>query len=87
MKQRWFPFWVFPVVIALAIGTVWLRLWIVRTTYAINQADKDMRTLRLQREQLDVKFATVRSPRKLETLARTKFKLNQPNSNQVVYFK
>jgi hypothetical protein len=38
MLKRWIPLWVIPVVLVMAIGTVWLRLAIIRTTYAINQA-------------------------------------------------
>jgi cell division protein FtsL len=91
MIRRWLPphvaIWVVPAVVALAIGTVWLRLSIVRTTYAINQAERRLAALRLEKEQMELKVAGLRSPRRLEILARTKFGLAQPRAEQVVHLK
>ena len=79
------PLWVVPVLIGLAIGTVWLRLSIVRTTYAINQSNKTIRDLQQEREQAVLQLSALRSPRRLEALARTKFGLTQPKSEQIVH--
>jgi hypothetical protein len=76
-----------PIVIAMAVGTVWLRLTIVRTTYSIGQTNQMLANLRHDREQMELKVAGLRSPRRLELLARTKFGLAQPKSDQVVYLK
>jgi hypothetical protein len=83
--RRWMPLWVLPVLIALSIGTVALRLSIVRKTYAIDQADRQIRALKEAREKMDVKVAGLRSPRRLELIARTRFGLGQPKSDQVIY--
>lgn len=83
--RYWMPIWVIPVLIAMAIGTVALRLSIVRKTYAIDQADRQIRALKEAREKMDVKVAGLRSPRRLELIARTRFGLNQPKSDQVIY--
>ena len=55
MKSRfllpWVPVWALPVLATMAIGTVWLRLAIVRTTYEISQTDGMIRNLQQEREQ------------------------------------
>ena len=85
MSRKWMPLWVVPVMIALAIGTVWLRLSIVRTTYSINQAERKSRQLRQEREDLELKVTALRSPRRLESIARTRFGLSAPRADQVVH--
>jgi cell division protein FtsL len=87
MRTGWMPLWVIPAIIALAIGTVWLRLTVIRTTYEINQTDRQLAVLQQEREQVHLRLANLRSPRRLETLARTKFGLSHPQSDQVVYLK
>jgi cell division protein FtsL len=82
---RWIPLWVVPALIAMAVGTVWLRLAIVRTTYSIDQTERSMRKLKQEREQMELKTAELRSPRRLEALARTKFGLSQPRTDQVLH--
>jgi cell division protein FtsL len=84
-RNKWIPFWVIPVVVVLAIGTVWLRLSIIRTTYAINQSEKKARSLRQEREEMELKVTALRSPRRLEGIARTKFGLGTPRSDQVIH--
>ena len=83
--RRWFPIWSIPCLIVFSIGTVWLRLNIVRTTYAIDQAERDMRALLQQREQMELKVTALRSPRKLEGIARGKFGLSHPHAEQVIH--
>lgn len=87
MKRRWFPIWIFPVLILMAIGTIWLRLFIVGTSYTINQVDNRIKNLQQDREQLELKVASLRSPRRLEVLARAKFGLAPPKSEQMVHLK
>jgi cell division protein FtsL len=81
------PLWTVPVLMIFSIGTVWLRLMIIRTTYSINQTDRAISKVRQEKEQLQLKVAALRSPRRLEALARTKFGLSQPRMEQVVHFK
>jgi cell division protein FtsL len=85
MRSQWMPIWVVPILIVFAIGTVWLRLSIVRTTYAINQAERDERSLRQEREDMELKVTALRSPRRLEGIAKTKFGLGTPRSDQVIH--
>jgi cell division protein FtsL len=83
--RYWLPMWVMTLMVVMAIGTVWLRLSIVRTTYAIDQADRQLRALQHAREQMDIKVTALRSPRRLELIARTKFGLAPPRSEQIVH--
>lgn len=81
----WVPLWVVPVLVAMAIGTVWLRLSIIRTTYEISQTDRMIRNLRQDMEREELRVTGLRSPRKLETIARTRYGLTQPKPEQVVH--
>jgi cell division protein FtsL len=80
----WVPVWVLPILAVLAIGTVWLRLTIVRTTYEISQTDGMIRNLQQEGEQEELKVTALRSPRRLEGIARAKFGLSQPMASQVI---
>jgi hypothetical protein len=82
--QNWLPFWAVFSVLLLAIGTVWLRLSIVRTTYEISQNDKMIRDLKQVREQSQLRASGMRSPRRLEILAKSRYGLSQPRSDQVI---
>ena len=83
--RYWMPLWVVPVLIAMATGTVWLRLTIIRTTYEINQANREIRELHQEREKAELKFTELRSPRRLELLARSRLTLTQPRADQIIH--
>lgn len=85
--KRWFPNWIIPLIIVFSIITVWLRLAVVKTTYTINQIEKITSNAKHEKEQTSLRFARLRSPRRLESLSKLKFKLEQPKSEQVVYIK
>jgi cell division protein FtsL len=87
MLRKWIPLWAVPVLIVFATGTVWVRLAMIRTTYAISQTDREMNRVRQDRELLQLKTSALRSPRRLEVLARTRFGLSQPRTDQVIHFK
>jgi len=73
--------------LAMAIGTVWIRLTIVRTTYSINETERMIRNLKLERQRTELKLSNLRSPKRLEALAKNHFGLAQPRPDHVVYFK
>lgn len=86
-RARWFPKWVFVVLLVLSIATVALRLKIVNTVYEINQTEKIIANSKHEKERASIKVAGLRSPRRLEILSKTQFKLSQPDAKQVVYLK
>lgn len=85
--KHWFPKWIFPILMILSVVTVALRLKIVNTVYEINQTEKIISNSKHDREKAAFKLAALRSPRRLEILSKTQFKLSQPTANQVVYLK
>lgn len=87
MLKRWVPLWTVPALIVFATGTVWLRLAVIRITYAINQTEREISRARQDRELLQLKISALRSPRRLEVLARTKYGLSQPHMEKVVHMK
>jgi hypothetical protein len=76
----------FVLILGLSAGTIWLRLFIMNTTLKIGQTDKMIRDLRQAKEQMELKVTGLRSPRRLEVLAKTKFGLGQPRSDQVIHY-
>ena len=85
--KRWIPIWVIPVLIFLSIGTVWIRLLIVRTTYKISEVNQALNQMRREKESLQLRVMALRSPKRLESLALNKFGLLQPRVDQVVHLK
>lgn len=85
--RRFVPSWAIAGILILSFTTVWLRLTLVRSTYELNQATKILQTLQLDKERMDLKVAQLRSPRRLELLARTKFALHAPAPTQVVFLR
>jgi cell division protein FtsL len=85
--REWVPWWVIPVAVTFSIVTVWLRLTIVRTTYAVHDVDQNLGRIRQEKEQVQLKVAALRSPKRLETLAHRQFDLFQPRIEQIVYLK
>ncbi len=81
------PIWTIPVLIVLAFATVWLRLSVVHTTYELDQANKTLHNLKLENEKLELKVAQLRSPRRLEALAKQKFKLSAPTPDKLIQLK
>jgi hypothetical protein len=80
-----FPRWVWPVLLGFTVLTVWVRLGVVRSTYEVSLAEKTIRSLQQDREQIELRVAGLKSPRRLESLARSKFELGQPRPDQVIY--
>ena len=84
-KTSLFPAWIWPVILGMTILTVWVRLGIVRTTYEVTQTEKAIRNLQQDREQIELRVAGLKSPRRLEALAHGQFGLGQPRADQVIY--
>ena len=79
--------WTIPVLIAFAFATVWIRLSVVQTTYELNEANKTLHNLKLENEKLELRVAQLRSPRRLEAIARQKFRLSPPTPEKLIQLK
>jgi len=84
MFNRFIPYWVFPVLFLFALGTVGLRLSIVNTTYEIDQASKMIKNANLDAQKIDFEVTQLKTPRHLEALAKKKFGLHPPSTDQIV---
>lgn len=71
-------------VLIFAIGTVWLRLRAVSLTYAINQTDRAIHNTKQQRDQIQLRAAELRSPKRLERLARERYGLGPVSPGHLV---
>jgi len=87
VKGKVIPFWVIPILLGLAIATVWIRLSIVRTSYEIDLAEKMQKNLMEEREKLRFQITRLRSPETLDAIARQKYHLAPPAVRQVVRFR
>ncbi|MBI2711666.1 MAG: hypothetical protein HYX41_02220 [Bdellovibrio sp.] len=85
MLKKWVPVWIIPVLIVFSIGTVWLRLKIIGTAYLINETNRQIERSRVEQELLQVKLAALRSPRRLELLAKNRFGLGLPKVDRVIH--
>lgn len=76
-----------PLLIFFAIGTVWLRLRIVKMTYEVNQLNKLIQNAGKEKEKVKLSVAKLRSPKRLDDLSKKKFKLSAPKPQQIVRLK
>jgi cell division protein FtsL len=70
------------------IGLVWLHVWlrlqVVRTGYVLSTTSKLQSRLEQENRELRIELATMTSPDRLESLARRRLGLRQPEKGQVI---
>ena len=78
-------------VIVLAVGLiglvwlhVWLRLQVVQMGYVLSTTSKLQGRLEQENRELKIELATMTSPDRLESLARRRLGLRQPEKGQVI---
>ncbi|GEM_PF-1104136 len=86
-KSRWLPLGSVFLLPFFSIGTVWLRLSVVRLAYSIDEVHRWIERSKLKRDQLQLELAEMRSPFQLKELARTRFHGMRPHPEQVIYLK
>jgi cell division protein FtsL len=86
MMNKIAPVWALFALVVFATGTVWVRLYIIRTTYTINDVNQKIETAHREAEGLKLRLADLKSPKKLEEVARKRFGFSQPRIEQVVHF-
>lgn len=85
MKFRYF--FMIALITVLTGAFVWVRLEIVRISYDIHESEKKEVTLREDCNALTLSIDQVKSPQKLERLARDKFNMQAPKPNQLIVLK
>jgi cell division protein FtsL len=80
-----------PWVIVLGVGLmglvwlhVWLRLQVVHMGYVLSTTSKLQSRLEQENRELKIELATMTSPERLESLARRRLGLRQPEKGQVI---
>lgn len=63
---------------------VWSRLYVFRLGYQIYQLDKVKRELLEENRRLDLEIVSLKSPSRLEAIARKEINLQPPRTDQVV---
>lgn len=70
--------------VGLALLHVWLRLQVVRLGYVLSTKSKLHSQLEQESRELKVELATLISPERLETMARSRLGMAEPEKGQVV---
>ena len=73
----------FCCVIAAAVAHVSLRLGVIRLGYAIGQHTRERRTLEEEQRRLRLELSFLRSPSRIERLARDKLHMERPDSSRI----
>lgn len=84
MIKKFFPIYVWPLIILFAVGTVWLRLSIVDMNLTVSRLDGELKNRVRDRQELEVQLGRLRSPRQLEAIARKKFGWEAPAPHQII---
>lgn len=80
-------FWIaglLVVLMALVWLHVWLRLQVVHFGYVLSTTSKLQGRLEQENRELKIELATMTSPERLESLARRRLSLRQPEKGQVI---
>ncbi len=83
-RSALFPVAVSCLLVALALLLVWQRLRVVELGYVLSTAAKLERRLEQANRELKLEFASVTAPERVETMARRRLGLRDPETGQVV---
>jgi len=72
---------------SVALFVTWIRVQMVRMGYEISEATQARRELLQEHEWLKIKVTSLRSPERIEPLARSKLGLKPPERQQVRWLK
>lgn len=73
------------VAIALALTFVWTRVRVIQLGYEVSQLNQRIGDLMRQKNQLEVEVAKLKSPDRLERMARDHFHMRLPAGNEIVF--
>lgn len=84
-RPRLLPLLMFIVLLALiALFFVWSRIQVINLEYSISHLEGELRSQRHQNQQLKLEAASLRSPSRIERIARQKLGLHTPSAQQVI---
>ncbi|NIQ94916.1 MAG: cell division protein FtsL [Desulfuromonadales bacterium] len=71
----------------IALFFVWSRIQVINFEYDISRLEGELRDQRQQHQQLRLESASLRSPSRIERIARQKLGLRIPSAQQVIMVK
>lgn len=78
------PWWGWPIVAVMATLTIWIRLSVVQWTYESTEAQRTIAALQQTYEQTQLEVTRLKSPKRLQELARTRFSLSPPAPQRIL---
>lgn len=69
--------------VAAALFCVWSRLQVVKEGYALSDLNKEIKGLRVEHERLNLAAASLRTPERLEDIARNRLGMQFPAPSQI----
>jgi len=75
---------VLVIVISVLLFYTWSRVQVVRIGYEIFNANSEMRKLDQENKELILEIATLKSPKRIERIAREELKLLPPKEEQII---
>lgn len=75
---------VLVIVISVLLFYTWSRVQAVRIGYEIFNANSEMRKLDQENKELILEIATLKSPKRIERIAREELKLLPPKEEQII---
>ncbi len=75
------------VIMVLSLLYVWPHIRMTELEYQIAEEMSVRQRLLEEREKLNVEYATLKSPQRIETIARTQMQMTYPERDQVMYIK
>ncbi|SDM36019.1 cell division protein FtsL [Geoalkalibacter ferrihydriticus] len=84
-RPRLFPVLFFlGVVLAVSLLFVWSRIEVFQLKYEISSLETALREGRQENSQLRLEAASLRSPSRIENIARTRLGLREPSLEQII---
>lgn len=75
------------IVILLALTFVWTRVRVIQLGYEVSQLNRVVGDLLKQKNRLEVEVAKLKSPDRLEVLAKDQFHMRLPMGEEIVFVK
>ena len=75
------------IAIALSLVFVWTRVRVIQLGYEVSQINRQITELLRQKNQLDAEVAKLKSPERLEAVAKEHFHMRLPEAGEIVFVK
>jgi len=73
------------IAIALALIFVWTRVRVIQLGYEVSQINRQITDLLSQKNQLDAEVAKLKSPERLEAVAKEHFHMRLPAADEIIF--